>query len=111
MANSIATSPLVKTAFAGSDPNWGRIIVAAGKSGVPFDSNKTQLWIGSDLEDELQLVKQATPCDYDENVAQYIFSQPEFYVHLDLGNGESEISVWTGDLTEEYVRINSDYRT
>ena len=62
-------------------------------------------------EDELQLVKQATPCDYDENVAQYIFSQPEFYVHLDLGNGESEISVWTGDLTEEYVRINSDYRT
>tara|TARA_B100001964_G_scaffold244410_1_gene325791 strand:- start:4407 stop:5633 length:1227 start_codon:yes stop_codon:yes gene_type:complete len=111
VANSVATSPLVKTAFAGSDPNWGRIIVAAGKSGVQFDSGKTQLWIGSRLEDELQLVKQATPCDYDENVAQYIFSQPEFYVHLDLGNGESEISVWTGDLTEEYVRINSDYRT
>ncbi|HCU80104.1 MAG TPA: hypothetical protein DGN60_02940 [Chloroflexi bacterium] len=44
-------------------------------------------------------------------MAQHIFSQPEFYIHLDLGNGKSEISVWTGDLTEEYVRINSDYRT
>ena len=111
VANSIVTSPLVKTAFAGSDPNWGRIVVAAGKSGVHFDLDKTQLWIGSRIEDELQLVKNATPCDYDENIAQQIFSQPEFYVHLDLGNGKSEISVWTGDLTEEYVRINSDYRT
>ena len=111
IANSIATSPLVKTAFAGSDPNWGRIVVAAGKSGVQFDPSKTQLWIGSKIEDELQLVKKSTPCDYDEAVAQRIFSQPEFYVHLDLGNGKSEISVWTGDLTEEYVRINSDYRT
>ena len=111
VANSIATSPLVKTAFAGGDPNWGRIIVAAGKSGVRFDSSKTQLWIGSKIEDELQLVEQATPCDYDESIAQHIFSQPEFYIHLDLGNGKSEISVWTGDLTEEYVRINSDYRT
>jgi glutamate N-acetyltransferase/amino-acid N-acetyltransferase len=111
IANSIATSPLVKTAFAGSDPNWGRIVVAAGKSGVQFDPSKTQLWIGSKIEDELQLVKKATPCDYDEDVAQRIFSQPEFHVHLDLGNGKSEISVWTGDLTEEYVRINSDYRT
>ena len=111
VANSIATSPLVKTAFAGSDPNWGRILAAAGKSGIHFDLSETQLWIGSRIEDELQLVKKATSCDYDEDIAQQIFSQPEFYVHLDLGNGTSEISVWTGDLTEEYVRINSDYRT
>ena len=69
IANSIATSPLVKTAFAGSDPNWGRIVVAAGKSGVQFNPSKIQLWIGSKIEDELQLVKKAKPCDYDEDVA------------------------------------------
>ncbi|MBP6804841.1 MAG: bifunctional glutamate N-acetyltransferase/amino-acid acetyltransferase ArgJ, partial [Chloroflexi bacterium] len=64
VANTIATSPLVKTAFAGGDANWGRILAAAGRAGVPFDQYRTQLWVGVQHTDELQLVSQGTPTDY-----------------------------------------------
>ncbi len=110
VANSIATSPLVKTAFAGHDPNWGRIIVAAGKVGVAFDPKLSSLWIGKQT-DEIKIFNNGTPSDYNIEIAKEIFSENEFYVHLDLGSGTKEISVWTGDLTTEYVRINSDYTT
>ena len=111
VANNIATSPLVKTAFAGSDPNWGRIIAAAGRAGVRFDLQGVALWIAASEADPLQLLERGEPLDYQENEAAHIFSGSDFSVHLDLGCGQAAITVWTGDLTHEYVRINADYRT
>jgi glutamate N-acetyltransferase/amino-acid N-acetyltransferase len=111
IANTIATSPLVKTAFAGSDANWGRILAAAGRAGVAFDQNKAALWIGTAVPDELQLVANGTPTAYQEAAAAAIFAQPEFKIRLDIGAGSQSTIVWTTDLTHEYVSINADYRS
>ena len=112
VANTIATSPLVKTMFAGSDPNWGRIMAAAGRAGVRFDPQRTNLWIANNNQRQyLQLVERGEPCDYNENEAVQIFLSADFEIHLDLGCGQKETTVWTGDLTHEYVSINTDYRT
>ncbi len=111
VADTIATSPLVKTAFAGGDPNWGRIMMATGHSGVALDQNKLALWIGSDEEPPLQLVRNGTPMDYQEAAAAAVFARPEFTVHVDLGLGSGEAILWTTDLTHDYVSINADYRT
>lgn len=111
VAETIATSPLVKTAFAGSDANWGRILAAAGRAGVPFDQRRTALWIGVDDPDVLHIVAGGTPTDYAEADAAGIFAQPAFQVRLDLGMGNGRCTMWTGDLTHDYVTINADYRT
>jgi glutamate N-acetyltransferase/amino-acid N-acetyltransferase len=112
IANSIATSPLVKTAFAGSDANWGRLLMAAGRAGVPFDQTKINLWIGVQQADELQLVANGTPAEYEEVDAAAVFAEPEFMIQLDLGSGGGGTAVvWTTDLSHDYVRINADYRT
>ncbi len=111
VANTIATSPLVKTAFAGSDANWGRILAAAGRAGVTFDQNQAALWIGTAVPDELQLVINGTPTNYEETDAAAIFAEPEFKIRLDIGAGGAATTVWTTDLTHEYVRINADYRS
>ncbi len=111
VASTIATSPLVKTAFAGGDPNWGRILAAAGRAGVPFDQSQVALWIDSPESACLQLVAGGTPCTFSESEAAEIFAQVEIQVHLDLGSGDGEATVWTCDLTHEYVTINADYRT
>jgi glutamate N-acetyltransferase/amino-acid N-acetyltransferase len=112
IANAIATSPLVKTAFAGSDANWGRLLMAAGRAGVPFDQTKINLWIGVQQADELQLVANGTPAEYEEVDAAAVFAEPEFMIQLDLGSGGGGTAVvWTTDLSHDYVRINADYRT
>ncbi len=111
VANTIATSALVKTAFAGSDANWGRILAAAGRAGVPFDQTKTALWIGLDPPLDLQLLSGGTPTSYLEQEAAAIFAEPEFEILLDLQQGEGRATVWTTDLSHEYVSINADYRT
>ena len=111
VANTIATSPLVKTAFAGGDPNWGRILMAAGRSGVDLDQGLLALWIESSGNPPLQLVKEGTPTDYSEADAAQIFAQSSFAVHVDLGLGAAEATVWTTDLTQVYVTINANYRT
>ncbi|MDX1413457.1 MAG: bifunctional glutamate N-acetyltransferase/amino-acid acetyltransferase ArgJ [Candidatus Promineifilaceae bacterium] len=111
VATTIATSPLVKTAFAGSDANWGRILAAAGRAGVDFDQDQAALWIGVQTAKELQLVNHGTPVNYLEVDASKIFSEPEFKIWLDLGNGAGASTIWTSDLTHEYVSINADYRT
>jgi glutamate N-acetyltransferase/amino-acid N-acetyltransferase len=111
IANTIAISPLVKTAFAGSDPNWGRILMAAGRAGVSFDQHACALWISADGQSWLQLLAQGTPTDYAEADAASIFSQSEFQIHLQIGNGLAEAIVWTCDLSHDYVTINADYRT
>jgi glutamate N-acetyltransferase/amino-acid N-acetyltransferase len=111
VANTIATSALVKTAFAGSDANWGRILAAAGRAGVPFDQDRVALWVGVTDPRTLQLVSQGTPTAYQEHDAAAIFAEPEFKVLFDLAAGSGTTTVWTSDLTHEYVTINADYRT
>lgn len=111
VARTIATSPLVKTALAGSDPNWGRILAAAGRAGVSFDQGMVSLWIRNSIEPGLQLVHQGIPTEYAENDAAAIFKEPEIHIHLDLGEGPADVTVWTCDLTHNYVTINTDYRT
>ncbi|MCC6603824.1 MAG: bifunctional glutamate N-acetyltransferase/amino-acid acetyltransferase ArgJ [Anaerolineae bacterium] len=112
IANTIAISPLVKTAFAGSDANWGRLLMAAGRAGVAFDQSKINLWIGGRQADELQLVASGTPTAYQEKAAAAVFAQPEFKILLDVGSGGGGTAVvWTTDLSHDYVSINADYRT
>lgn len=113
IAQTIATSPLVKTAFAGSDPNWGRILAAAGRAGVKFDQHRAALWVGADDDDEkgIQLVAEGAPTRFREADAAAVFAQPRFVIRLALGMGDGAATMWTTDLTHEYVSINADYRT
>jgi glutamate N-acetyltransferase/amino-acid N-acetyltransferase len=111
IANTIATSALVKTAFAGSDANWGRILAAAGRAGVPFDQQNTGLWVGRTQPRELQLLARGTPTHYLEADAAAIFTEPEFKILFELQQGDGTATVWTSDLTHEYVSINADYRS
>lgn len=111
IANTIAISPLVKTAFAGSDANWGRLLMAAGRAGVPFDQYQVNLWIGVEDAHTLQIVRDGTPTAYAESDAAAIFAEPAFKIWLSVGTGGGQATVWTSDLTHEYVSINADYRT
>lgn len=112
VANTIATSPLFKTALAGHDPNWGRILAAAGRAGVPFAQAQAALWVQATADSpRLQLLTAGTPTNYLESEAAAIFALPEFTIILDLGAGNGSARVYTCDLTADYVRINADYRT
>ena len=108
IAKSIAHSPLVKTAFFASDPNLGRILAAIGYAGVgDLDSSKVQLWLG-----DVWVAKDGgrNP-DYKEADGQAVMKQSEISVTVDLGRGNVEKTVWTCDLSHEYVSINADYRS
>ena len=111
IANTIATSPLVKTAFAGGDANWGRILAAAGRAGVAFDQHQTALWFSSDGENWLQVLNEGTPTDFEEADSSAIFAQADIWVRLSIGDEDGEATVWTCDMTHEYITINADYRT
>lgn len=111
IANTIATSALVKTAFAGSDANWGRILAAAGRAGVPFKQHQTSLWVGVAQPHELQLLSGGTPTAYLERDAAAVFAEPEFKILFEIQQGSGAATVWTSDLTHDYVSINADYRT
>jgi glutamate N-acetyltransferase/amino-acid N-acetyltransferase len=116
IAHTIAASALVKTAFYGNDANWGRIIAAAGRSGVDFDPDTTSLWMakGTALIEEnrgLLLFENGMKARYDEAEATAIISEAEVYITLDLGGGSGRAIVWTCDLSHEYVDINADYRS
>jgi glutamate N-acetyltransferase/amino-acid N-acetyltransferase len=106
IATTIATSPLVKTAFYGGDANWGRILAAAGRAGVPMDQACASLWY-----DDLQLVAKGLPLAYDEGRANALAGQPAVTVTLDLGMDGGAAVVWTCDLSHDYVSINGHYRT
>jgi glutamate N-acetyltransferase/amino-acid N-acetyltransferase len=115
-ANTVATSPLVKTAFFGGDANWGRILAAVGRSGIQVDPRRAALYIdgGPDARTrlgEIQLVAGGTPLAYSEEQATAIFAQPEIDVRIELDLGDGAATVWTSDLSYDYVRINGDYRT
>jgi glutamate N-acetyltransferase/amino-acid N-acetyltransferase len=113
IANTIATSALVKTAFYGNDANWGRIIAAAGRAGIPLEQDRLKLWFaaGEMVENMLQLVEDGLPLAYDEAVATGIVSQASVTVRLDCGLGTGTAVVWSCDLSHDYVSINGDYRS
>jgi glutamate N-acetyltransferase/amino-acid N-acetyltransferase len=116
VAETIATSPLVKTAIYGGDANWGRILAAAGRSGVPFDPEAAELWITGGPERDaylprLHIVSQGMPLPYEEADAAARFAQPELLIELSLGDGPGKAVMWTCDLSHEYVTINGEYRT
>ena len=106
-ARTIANSTLVKTAFYGQDPNWGRIMAALGRSNISMQEEDIHIWV-----DEIQIVKQGLAVGEDvEKQASKSMTQKEFSVTIDLGQGKHEDQVVTCDLTPEYISINSDYRT
>jgi glutamate N-acetyltransferase/amino-acid N-acetyltransferase len=106
VGKTIGESPLVKTAMFGSDPNWGRIMAAAGRSGVTFDPDDATLDIvGS------RVFEYGQPTSFNEAEVSQMLRRPEVSIVLDLGAGQDEATVWTCDLSMDYIRINADYRT
>lgn len=106
-AMAIANSPLVKTAIAGEDPNWGRVVMAIGKSGAAADRDKLSIWFGDVLVAENGWVNP----DYVEADAAAHMKQQELLIRVDLGIGDGTSTVWTCDLTHGYIDINADYRS
>ena len=107
IASTIADSALVKTAIAGGDPNWGRIVSAAGYAGVKFDPAKVDLAINGH-----PIYKQGAPLAFDaRTVSQSIKASRETAVEITFGEGRDEITFWTSDLTVDYVKFNADYST
>ncbi len=105
-AKVIANSLLVKTAIHGGDPNWGRLICAAGRAGVAFDASRAAVTMGS-----IVLFKDGQPHDDMAPAAAEYLKGTDLTVGVDLGSGSASSTVWTCDLSAEYVRINADYRT
>jgi glutamate N-acetyltransferase/amino-acid N-acetyltransferase len=97
----------VKTAFAGSDANWGRILSAVGNSGVAISTNNITL----SADDVLMFEKGNLHPGYRDEDGMNVFRKDEFTLHVDLGMGSEFSTVWTGDLTHEYITINAEYRT
>ncbi|TVZ39994.1 glutamate N-acetyltransferase [Alteromonadaceae bacterium 2753L.S.0a.02] len=108
VAYAIAHSPLIKTALFASDPNWGRIVAAIGYAGVEsLDANQVRVWL-----DQVQIVADGGSAPgYTEAAGQAVFNQPEFTIRVDLGRGQQSETLWTTDLSHEYVTINAEYRT
>ncbi|MEH6772756.1 MAG: bifunctional glutamate N-acetyltransferase/amino-acid acetyltransferase ArgJ [Cereibacter changlensis] len=107
VAMAIANSPLVKTAIAGQDPNWGRVVMAVGKSGAQADRDKLTIRFG----DVLVAEKGWRSPDYSEEKAAAYMQGDELVIAVDLGLGKAAKSVWTCDLTHRYIDINADYRS
>jgi glutamate N-acetyltransferase/amino-acid N-acetyltransferase len=106
IARTIATSPLVKTAFAGGDPNWGRIFAAAGRAGVKFDPSRVDIHMAG-----IPVLRRGQPLDFNEREASNRLLQREVMVVMNLHAGRASTRYWTCDFTAEYVRINASYRT
>jgi glutamate N-acetyltransferase / amino-acid N-acetyltransferase len=106
IGETIATSPLVKTAFAGGDPNWGRIYAAAGRSGVKFDASRVDIQMAG-----IPVLRRGQPLDFNERAASSRLLQKQVHVVVDLHAGHASARYWTCDFTAEYVRINASYRT
>ena len=108
MAYAVAHSPLVKTAFFASDPNWGRIVAAVGYSGAEnLDANQVSVT----LDDVAICTRGQLDPSYTEEQGQEVMSRPEITINIDLGMGDAADTVYTCDLSHEYVSINADYRS
>jgi len=106
IARTIANSPLVKTAFAGADPNWGRILAAAGRAGVKFDWKRANIWIAG-----IAVCRRGREHNFDERTVHQKMLARHIPIRLDLHSGKGAARIWTCDLTQEYVHINASYRT
>ncbi len=106
VAKAISTSMLVKTAWAGADPNWGRVLAAVGYSGALIDPGNVDIFFGKH-----QVCRRGTAKKFDEPQVHAYLSQPVFDVRVKLGTGKFSATFWTCDLTSEYVHINADYHT
>jgi len=107
IAKSIANSPLVKTAIAGEDPNWGRIVAAVGKAGEAADRDRLAIWLGDIL---VAKDGEVAPGYREKQGAAYMKS-PEIAITVDVGVGKETATIWTCDLTQDYIAINADYRS
>ena len=107
IALSIANSPLVKTAVAGEDANWGRVVMAVGKAGEKADRDRLAIWFGGTRVAHKGLRDPA----YDEAHVSTLMREPHVPIKVDLGLGKGKATVWTCDLTKEYIAINGDYRS
>jgi glutamate N-acetyltransferase/amino-acid N-acetyltransferase len=106
IARAISHSLLVKTAWAGADPNWGRILAAVGRSGIPVHPNKISIYIGDQM-----VCRGAVACSFDKNAAHEELSKPECRVTVRLGRGRASLEFLTTDLSAEYVKVNAEYST
>lgn len=106
IAETIATSPLVKTAFAGGDPNWGRVFAAAGRAGVAFDPARVDITMAG-----IPVLRRGQPLDFNERAASNRLLAEHVPIVMHLHAGAARARYWTCDLTAEYVRINASYRT
>ena len=108
VAYTVAQSPLVKTALFASDPNWGRILAAVGRAGIEdFDIDRTAIY----LDDVCIVSGGGRDPAYQESMGQQVMSQQEITIRVTLGRGEQQATVWTTDLSYDYVKINAEYRT
>jgi glutamate N-acetyltransferase/amino-acid N-acetyltransferase len=105
-AMTIAKSPLVKTALYGADPNWGRVLCAMGYSGAEIDPDKVRLSFGG-----MHVLEGGLPLAFDERAASDLLDVPEVTIDADLGLGAGIATVWTCDFSENYIKINAEYRT
>ena len=106
IGQTIATSPLVKTAFAGGDPNWGRIFAAAGRAGVKFDPDRVDIHMAG-----IPVLRRGQPLDFNERAASNRLLEKDVHIVVNLHAGRAMARYWTCDFTAEYVRINASYRT
>jgi len=106
IARTIATSPLVKTAFAGGDPNWGRIFAAAGRAGVKFDPGRVDIHMAG-----IPVLRRGQPLDFNERETSNRLLERQVMLVVNLHAGRASARYWTCDFTAEYVRINASYRT
>ena len=105
-ARTLSTSSLLKTAWAGADPNWGRVLAALGRSGVKFQPERVNIFIGP-----YQVCRNGGAHPFDHAATHKYMQQPEYEIRVQLGNGRRSLEFLTCDLTEEYVRINAEYTT
>jgi glutamate N-acetyltransferase / amino-acid N-acetyltransferase len=106
IARTIAHSPLTKTAWAGADPNWGRILAAIGRSGIALNPAKIDIFFG-----DIQVCRRGMAAEFDEAKAHEQLSRPSVEIRINLDRGQHNLRFITCDLTDDYVRINADYRT
>ena len=107
VAKAIANSPLVKTAIAGEDANWGRVVMAVGKAGEEADRDRLAIWFG----DVRVAVNGERDPNYSEEAASAVMKNDDIQLIVDLGIGKGKATMWTCDLTKQYVAINGDYRS
>ncbi len=105
-AYAVANSNLVKTAFFGQDPNWGRIIAALGSAGIPLEKEKVTLSMGGVL-----VFSQDGPTNFNASKLKDIFQKDKIEVRISLGGGDKSYYVYTSDLSHDYIKINAEYST